>query len=145
MDGDQIRRRLYYRHLEKIVKASQSLLNLGSGTSFVFEELCHQWNPALQIVSADLSKPLFKPDYVNAFHSVNVSHSLSLPYKNFDLVTAFEVIEHVDRTDELIRNASNHCRPGGIIAVSFPNLASIFCRFELLLGYQPHILEVSHE
>lgn len=144
MDGNKVRPRPYYRHLEQIIKDSRSLLNLGSGTTFAFERLCKQWNPSLQIVSADFSHLSNCPDFIHTFYCVNVAEPLEIPDPPFDIVTLFEVIEHVDNTDILIENAKKYCRNSGIIVLSFPNLASIFSRLELLLGYQPHVLEVSN-
>jgi hypothetical protein len=107
MDGNKVRPRAYYRHLEQIIKNSRTLLNLGSGTTFAFEKLCKQWNRSLQIVSTDISYLSDFPDFIHAFHSVNVAAPLDLPDSLFDVVTCFEVIEHVENTDLLIQNAKN--------------------------------------
>jgi 2-polyprenyl-3-methyl-5-hydroxy-6-metoxy-1,4-benzoquinol methylase len=40
-----------------------------------------------------------------------------------DLVTAFEVIEHVQHPEELVREAARVVRPGGIVLISTPNKA----------------------
>lgn len=54
-------------------------------------------------------------------------------------------LEHVDKTDSVIRNAAKLCRPNGAVVISFPNLASAYGRLELLMGWQPHVVEVSNE
>jgi len=43
--------------------------------------------------------------------------------ESFDLVTAFEVIEHLARWEELLTESSRVLKPGGILLVSTPNKA----------------------
>ncbi len=38
----------------------------------------------------------------------------------------------------------NNLKDDGLLICSLPNLASIYARIELLLGFQPHVLEVSN-
>lgn len=45
----------------------------------------------------------------------------------------------------LLKNCLNNLKDDGVLILSFPNLASIYSRIELLLGFQPHNLEVSNE
>jgi len=41
-------------------------------------------------------------------------------------------------------NCYERLRVGGQLVFSVPNLASIYGRIELLMGFQPHVLEVSN-
>jgi SAM-dependent methyltransferase len=47
----------------------------------------------------------------------------SLPFETgaFDLVTAFEVIEHLERWREMLAEANRVLKPGGVLLVSTPN------------------------
>lgn len=83
-----------------------------------------------------------KPDNIT-FINQSVEEKFILKEK-FDIVTFFELIEHIDKTDILLMNCFNNLKQGGYLIFSFPNLASLYARIELLLGYQPHILEVSN-
>jgi SAM-dependent methyltransferase len=49
----------------------------------------------------------------------------SLPFadQSFDLITAFEVIEHLDRWQDMLNEAARLLRPDGILLVSTPNKA----------------------
>ena len=49
----------------------------------------------------------------------------SLPFEpeSFDLVTAFEVIEHLEHWQELLTEANRVLKPGGVLLVSTPNRA----------------------
>jgi SAM-dependent methyltransferase len=48
-------------------------------------------------------------------------HALPFEDQRFDLVTCFEVIEHVDRQDEVIAELARVLAPGGVLAISSPN------------------------
>jgi SAM-dependent methyltransferase len=136
----------FYSYLSPFIKRYGSLLNLGSGISFTFEAYCRELNSDLEIWSIDRIQPEIVPTIINRFSVADIESELDLGGNvKFDMVCLFEVIEHVDRTDVLIQNAVRYCRKGGVVALSFPNLSSLYSRLELLMGFQPHILEVSNE
>jgi len=77
-----------------------------------------------------------------------IQQDLEVPFQLpdiYDIVFCFEVIEHVDKTDVLLENCYNHLKKDGLFIIAVPNLSSLFTRIELLLGFQPHILEVSNK
>lgn len=69
----------------------------------------------------------------------------SLPFNNgtFDLVTAFEVIEHITNTDNLMSEAFRVLKSKGKFVLSTPNLVSWLNRLLMLFGYLPFEYEVS--
>ena len=77
---------------------------------------------------------------------VDLSES-QLPFNDnyFDLVTAFEVIEHLRNPDNMLKEVHRVLRPNGLFIISTPNLGSWLNRIILLLGYQPTYSEVSTE
>lgn len=58
----------------------------------------------------------------------------------FDLITMFEVIEHVEEPAKLLREAHSHLRGGGILAVSCPNEARWQPTGRIFVDYPPHHL-----
>ncbi len=48
-------------------------------------------------------------------------HALPFDSSSFDLVTCFEVIEHVERQAEVLDELVRVLRPGGVLAISSPN------------------------
>ena len=70
-----------------------------------------------------------------------------LPFKDnsIDLITAFEIIEHLINPDHMLREAYRVLRKGGYLLLSTPNLASWANRIAMLLGYQPYNVETSTE
>ena len=119
-----------------------SLLNLGSGTAMSFERGLLQ-KCKIDITAIDRSvkvSSLSRVEYIQ--QSVDSPFNLQ---KKFSVVCSFEVLEHVDNTDVLIKNMINHVEDDGFLFISYPNLSSLWARFELLCGYQPHCLEISNE
>lgn len=134
--------RPYFTWLYPYLKHGMRVLNIGSGTKRMLEkDLLRRFT--LDMTSLDL--------YPVTEHLPGVRHvvqSAETPFalnELFDIVLAFEVLEHVDRTDVLIENAVRHVQDDGYIMVSIPNLSSLWSRLELLCGYQPHLLEVSNK
>jgi SAM-dependent methyltransferase len=63
----------------------------------------------------------------------------------FEVVHANQVIEHVRRTDLLLREIRRVLVPGGVACISTNNLASWHNVFSLALGLQPMPIHVSDE
>lgn len=63
----------------------------------------------------------------------------SLPWESstFDAAVAGEVIEHLVDTDHLLAEMARLVRPGGVLIVTTPNLASLENRVRLLFGRYP--------
>ncbi len=68
-----------------------------------------------------------------------------MPFSNseFDMVFLGEVIEHVIDADFLVEEVKRVLKKGGYFVVTTPNLSSLWNRFFLLFGFQPHLFGVS--
>ena len=133
----------FYEPVFKYINKRKSLLNLGSGIKFNFEKKLYEIKK-IKANSVDIVPLKEKPQFIEEYFTKSIEEPLKLK-KKFDVVCFFEVIEHIDKTDILLKNCLNNLKPDGLLIFSFPNLSSMFCRIELLLGFQPHILEVSNE
>lgn len=71
----------------------------------------------------------------------------SLPFRSdtFNAVIASQIIEHVQHTDQLIREAYRVTKPGGYAIFSTPNLAAWHNVLYLSLGRQPETATVTDE
>lgn len=67
-----------------------------------------------------------------------VSGGLPFRAEAFDLVFAGELIEHLIDTDGFLAEIRRLLRPGGVLVLTTPNLASLENRLRLLLGRYPN-------
>jgi hypothetical protein len=151
--GDHFVSHDYYDYVISKIDRCQNILNIGSGSHFIFESKLRrkmeEKNWQVNITSFDNFPLTSIPegiDYVNGDIS---SAALNNPFnKSFDCITCFETVEHLEDTDallDLVRSLLAESRSASrFFVISFPNLASAFSRIELLFGFQPHILEVSN-
>ena len=144
MDGDYGEWRKYYPLCITRIKVEDEIVNVGSGTSLKFEQAVKLHFPEIDTCSLD--KNLVDSPASNHYQfEIGTDVLPEILLGRFTKVFCFEVIEHVRDMDELVAilksllKVSDDAR----IYISLPNLASLICRMELLLGFQPHVLEVS--
>jgi hypothetical protein len=142
--GDYGEWRRYYPLCITRIKVGDSIVNVGSGTSLKFEQAVKLHFPEIDPFSLDKNL-VDSPASHHYQFEIGTDVLPELLLGRFTKVFCFEVIEHVRDMDELVAilksllKVSDDAR----IYISFPNLASLMCRIELLLGFQPHVLEVS--
>ena len=68
-----------------------------------------------------------------------VGDATQLPFKDetFDVVTSFDLIEHLINPDDFLAEAFRVLKRGGKIVISTPNLADFYSRITFLFGYTP--------
>lgn len=124
------------------IKSNDRVMNLGCGRHFSFEKLLVA-EKKVSLTCIDISTPDEIPPFVDSFEARSVEEPFLFDTP-FNAIAFFELVEHIDKTDILLENCWKNLCDGGYLLFSFPNLASIYGRIELLLGYQPHVLEVSN-
>jgi SAM-dependent methyltransferase len=67
-----------------------------------------------------------------------LSHPLPLASNSYDLVSLFDVLEHIPRPNLLIQEVHRLLRPGGVLVIKVPNTANLRNRLRLLWGKSPH-------
>ncbi len=75
----------------------------------------------------------------------DLDEGIPFPSESFDIVNANQVIEHVRRTDVLLREFRRVVKPNGYVCISTNNLASWHNVLSLGLGMQPMPMHVSDE
>lgn len=132
---------------EKLIdfSAIQNCLDIGSGYGFFLESLQSKHN----VEGTGLELSFEEVQYANEKLGVNSKCGLlseaDLATESFDLVTSFEVLEHVEKPIEFLKELSQFAKPGGLIVVMTDNFKSTAAE---LLGAEfpkwiPHI-HISH-
>ncbi|MFL5382950.1 MAG: class I SAM-dependent methyltransferase [Longimicrobiaceae bacterium] len=69
------------------------------------------------------------------FHLQDGTHGIPFPPGSFDVVTIFEVIEHLHESPRrLLNGAGTQLRTGGVLAVTMPNSVNLRKRLSVLRG-----------
>ncbi len=106
---------------------SRSILDIGCGTGVMLNSL-QQYGKAIGLDMSDKAL-LFSKEITSA--PLLQAGFTSLPFKkeSFDLICAFDVLEHLDHDSDCVREVYRLCRPGGFMLVTVP-------AFQCLWGVQ---------
>lgn len=66
----------------------------------------------------------------------DATRGILFPDASFDLVTALDVIEHVDADEAILREAYRVARPGGILAITTPAFQWLWSYNDILNGHR---------
>jgi len=107
----------------KTLPLGSMVLDLGCGTGEFLNSLCKRgyraWGVDFNKNSIDLAKRFFG---LSTVYAMNLNDFLTIPdLPEFDVITLFEVIEHVDNPKELISNIQKILKPGGFFVLSTPS------------------------
>ena len=147
-DGDAYVERSYYaRMIDLLPDKNCNILDVGSGVAYGLEKMIFeqrkQYDDVIDCVDISPCNEK-KPAFIGSYFQCNIEEEINLD-KEYDAIVCFEVMEHVDQTDVLLQNCFKHLKSDGKFFLCIPNLSSIYARIELMLGFQPHILEISNE
>ena len=139
-----------YEHLPRYrlassLAAGRTVLDFGCGTGYGSAILA---DVAASVHAIDIDEDAVQwarrhQRAENLVYEVRSDAGLSLPERSFDLITCFEVIEHVDENTqgEIIANLSRLLREHGALLISTPNP-----EVTALYGENPyHVRELSEE
>ncbi len=115
------RNRLIIAALEKYFPAARSFLDLGCGTGGVSAAI-DRLRPDLRLVAGDalLAALAFATRHVPRASMVqlDISH---LPYEHeFDVIGVFDVLEHLDDDEAVLREVRRATKPGGGVIITVP-------------------------
>jgi len=126
----EIQRRRARQRLNRLAKRTtrRRLLDFGCADG-VFLEVAggEGWN----VMGADSSNALVRAARDKGLEVVQTRDVEALPLGAYDVVTAWEVLEHVQDPAALVAGLARRVAPGGVLAVSTPNGGGLVAR---LLG-----------
>ena len=123
-----------------------SMLDIGTHTGAFAARVAERLG-ATRVVGIDFIEEHAAAARARGFEVVcaNIDEGLPFADEEFDTVHANQVIEHVRRSDDFLREIRRVLRPGGLALISTNNLSSWHNVGALVLGYQPMPAHVSDE
>lgn len=113
------KRRLIDALIEKI--KPRSILDFGGGTGYTFSRYINETYPDIEITLFDVSEESLKASSWQGQRIEKVSNPRLLEKREFDLVIASEVVEHVDASDFVLKDIAALVKPDGHLFVTVPN------------------------
>jgi SAM-dependent methyltransferase len=114
------RNKLIVWALQRYFPDATRLLEVGCGTGVVLEAIEHRF-PTLALVGADLSGEALRIAANRVTADLVQLDVRELSYESeFDVVCAFDVLEHVDADSEALTRLARAVRPGGGLLVLVP-------------------------
>lgn len=123
-------------YLRKWVGSQQKVLDVGCGEGFQAEDVAKFGSAVTGIdLVADPKKRSSMVQYEQADLSQGLKEvSGRLREKGFDKILLMDIIEHLPRPEQILRECRTMLSPKGQVIVSLPNVANITVRLALLFG-----------
>ncbi len=131
--------------LENIKSAGRKVLDLGYGDGVNFESIARNCSLTLVEGSEELAK---KATLRSTELGLTVDIHCCLfedfgAVRNFDVIMASHILEHVDRPVELLTDLSQLLRPGGVLIGLVPNAESLHRRLGVAMGLSKQLDDLS--
>lgn len=112
-----------YEYAKKLVKG-RNVLDISCGTGYGSRILCG--GGAAKVIGLDISNDII--DFASSKYRTNVLEfrvgdilNIDFVNNNFDVITCFETIEHVNSRDKAFLELQRVLKPEGILIISSPN------------------------
>jgi len=131
--------------LRKFKIKATAYLDLGCSDGQITEEVAKIVD-AKEVFGIDIDCNALESAKLRGIKTFNLDLSkdrIPLNDGSVDLITAFEVIEHLVNPDNMLKEAYRVLRRGGYFIISCPNLSWWVNRIVLALGYQPYLTNCS--
>jgi 2-polyprenyl-3-methyl-5-hydroxy-6-metoxy-1,4-benzoquinol methylase len=118
--------------LSRFAKPGLRAVDLGSGPGAMAERLK---SLGFDVLAVDISRDGFQADVPHVLLDLNLADFASgLGLASYQLVTAIEVIEHVESPIGFLRNIGRLLAPGGVAVISTPNVDSLPARLRFFVS-----------
>jgi SAM-dependent methyltransferase len=121
----------------------ERIFDAASGDGFVAWELAR--STKAEVIGCDISPVCVRKARKRDLEIIlmDLNREMPFPDETFDMVTAFDIYEHITDLDCLQKEIRRILKPHGLFVMTTPNLGSLMERLFLLLGFQPLGIEVS--
>jgi methionine biosynthesis protein MetW len=123
-----------------------AILDLGCGNGELTMRVAQKVG-AKMVAGIEIGWPAAKMSLSRGINVILGDVNDTFPFKDevFDLVLANQIIEHLNNTDNFLREVRRVLKNGGSCIVATPNLSGLQNIVSLMMGYQPPTAEVSDE
>jgi cyclopropane fatty-acyl-phospholipid synthase-like methyltransferase len=118
------------------------LLDVGCATGFFMEAAAEEGFDVRGVEFSTVAIGLARPDIGGRIVHGDVNTLRSQGSEPFDVVTAFDIIEHVQNPADFLRDIREILRPGGVLAISSPDTGH-FLRY-LMRAKWPMLQPMQH-
>lgn len=121
------------RYLKRIMlhKNGGRLLDIGSAFGYLMEVAKERGFDAYGVELSHFSSTIAQKKFGSKVFEGKLENA-RFPNANFDVITMFDLIEHVPQPLEFMKEVRRVIKPGGLIAITTPDRGSLSCK---LLGY----------
>lgn len=107
------------------------ILDIGCGTGVWLDRLAYHGFKSLHGVDLDTSQ--FGTDKATCSKANLDFDDLGLGDRKFGLISAIELVEHLENPGRLFYHVANHLSANGYFLMTTPNIHSVLCRFRFLI------------
>lgn len=129
----RLKRKFTYRFALRAIQkqfsksSTISLLELGTGSGF-FLLAAHESFPKAHLSGIEFDDRLLeatqkRAPFANTWQG-NVE-IFDIPGEKFDVITSFQVIEHLYKPESMVKKVAHHLKPGGLFIFTTPNLGGV--------------------
>jgi len=123
-------------YARQMVGSNQAVLDIGAGEGFFAAELAAGGN---KISGVDNRLTPAESSPFERYFTADLEDGIApvirqLEGKRFDRVLLLDVLEHLRRPEQILRQSHEVLKRDGLLIVSVPNIANIYVRLMLLLG-----------
>ena len=110
-----------------------NILNIGAGTGEDLKIIASYG--MLTAIDIDVVTVALMPDDV--VNKKLVADACNMPFQNaeFDVIVAFDVLEHIERDGQAVAEVFRCLKPGGVFVFSVPACTFLFSKHDELLGH----------
>lgn len=116
----------------KLAPRTARVLDVGCGTGAWLERLRRL--DYVNLSGTDRDTAQFRLESVPVFSNDLNSESWVLPERDYQVITAIEVIEHLQNIDNFLRNICQRLASGGVLVLTTPNVHSLHARLRFFLS-----------
>jgi SAM-dependent methyltransferase len=130
------RNRLICSELERDFPQARSMLEVGCGTGFVLRGIAC-CRPELELTGTDLHPDGLEFARTRVDARLEQMDARQIPYEEeFDVIGAFDVIEHIREDGEALRQMHRALRPGGGLLLTVPQHPWLWSDFDELSHHE---------